>query len=87
MDRLLDAYDSLMADVAADPDRPDLARRMSRLIGALRETRTVLAGHALGDAYAGEALDRDYRPTAAALRVAAVRPLFPGGPPPVPPGA
>ena len=52
-DTLLAEFAALMADVAADPDRPDLARRMSLLTAALREQRAWLAGHVLADEYAG----------------------------------
>jgi len=79
MDGLMDTYAALMADVAADLDRPELARRMSRLIGALHATRAAVAGHALGDTFADEsrARDLDYRPQVPAPRLAVVRPLFP----------
>ena len=52
-DTLLTEFAALMADVAADPDRPDLGRRMSLLTAAFREQRAWLAGHVLADEYAG----------------------------------
>jgi len=56
-DALLDQFAALMADVAQDRDRPDLARRMPLLTAGVRELRAHLAGHETSDAYA-EAVER-----------------------------
>jgi Family of unknown function (DUF6221) len=52
-DALLAEFAGLMGDVAADRDRPDLARRMVTMTAALREVRAAVSGHALADELAG----------------------------------
>ena len=54
MDGLLTDYAALMTDLAADRDRPDLARRITALTVALREHRAQLAGHVFADAFTAE---------------------------------
>jgi hypothetical protein len=70
MDALLDRHAALMADIAADPDRPDLARRMTLLTAAFREARAELAGHVFADAFAAEAAAQDAAREAAAREAA-----------------
>ena len=53
LDGLLAEFAALMAGIAADPDRPDRARRMTLLTAALRENRAWLAGHVLAEELAG----------------------------------
>jgi hypothetical protein len=52
MDGLLADWDQLMADVEADPGRPDLGRRMTQLRAALLETRDGMAAHVFADRFA-----------------------------------
>jgi hypothetical protein len=77
-DALLDQFAALMADVAADPDRPDLARRMALLTAAFREDRAELAGHVFADSYAdaieARAEQRGFERGRAAERAAAAVP-------------
>ncbi|MGH8922451.1 MAG: hypothetical protein ACRD0H_29625, partial [Actinomycetes bacterium] len=66
MDAQLAQYDSLMADIAADPDRPDLGRRMTQLTVAFREARAEMAGHVFADAFTAETAAQDAAREAAA---------------------
>lgn len=78
MDDQLTQFAGLMADVAADRDRPGLARRMGRLTAAFQETRTALAGHAFADALTAETAARPetgrHRAPARAGKVVRLRP-------------
>lgn len=71
-DALLAEYGALMADIAADRDRPDLARRMVTMAVALREVRAAVSGHALADELADAIEARAYRRGRADERAAAV---------------
>jgi hypothetical protein len=55
-DGLLDQLDELMTDITADPDRPDLPKRVSLLTAGFMETRAALAG-LLPDAAREQAFD------------------------------
>jgi hypothetical protein len=55
-----DQYAALLAAIVADPDRPDLARCLSRQTATDRELRAWLAGHEAADAYAESVARRAY---------------------------
>ena len=54
MDGLADEFAALMTALAADRDRPDLARRVTALTVAFREARAQMAGHVFTDALTTE---------------------------------
>lgn len=71
LDSLLAEYAAVMTAAASDPDRPDLARRMTLLTGALRESRAALASCTFTAAYAAEIETRAYQRGRADERAAA----------------
>lgn len=75
LDRLLADWEQLMVVLAADPNRPDLARREAALTIAAREVRAQMAAHVFADAFTAQ---QAQKPAAAGRhRAAATAPVIP----------
>jgi hypothetical protein len=59
MDSRLGRLDALMDDLAADPRRADVTRRVTQLAAAFREARAELAGHVFTEAFTAAADAQD----------------------------